>query len=53
MSILIKVVVGIFVVLMILGSVCVTIAAIFSHKKYKSDGKMPKSVVGDESIEDV
>lgn len=39
MSIIIKVVVGIFAALMILGSVCVTIVALYPPKEYNGDGK--------------
>ena len=53
MSILTKIAVGIFAVLLILGSVCVTIAALFPSKEYKGDGKTDKQCAWDESIEDV
>ena len=38
---------------MAIGSICVTIAAIFSPKEYKGDGKTDKPRDWDESIEDV
>ena len=53
MSILIKIVVGIGIVLMVIGSICVTIAAIFPPKEYKGEGKTDKPSDWDESIEDV
>ena len=52
MSIIAKVAAGIFAVLMILGSACVTIAAIFPPKEYKGDGKTDKQDACDDSIED-
>ena len=53
MSILMKVVAWVGGVVLILGSICVTIAALFPPKEYKGDGKTGKSSVWDESIEDV
>ena len=53
MSILIKIVVGIGIVLMAIGSICVTIAAISPPKEYKGDGKTDKPRDWDASIEDV
>ena len=53
MSILIKIVVGIGIVLMAIGSIFVTIAAIYPPKDYKGDGKTDKPSDLDESIEDV
>ena len=52
MSIIVKVAVGIFAVLMILGSACVTIAAIFPPKEYKGDGNLPKPDDRGEPIDD-
>ena len=40
-------------VMLILGFACVTIAALFPPREYKGDGKVSKSDVWDESIEDV
>lgn len=53
MSILIKIAVGIGIVLMVIGSICVTIAALFSPKDYKGDAKTGKPRGWDESLEDV
>ena len=38
-SILTKITVGMFAVLIILGSACVTVAALYPPKEYKGDGK--------------
>ena len=53
MSLIIKIALAIGAVILILGSICVTIAALFPPKEYKGDGKAPKSDRWDESIEDV
>jgi len=50
MSIMLKIVLGIGVILLGLGSTCVTIAALFQPMEYKGDGKVPKDDAWDESI---
>ena len=54
MSVLIKIGIGIGVVILLVGSVLVTIAALFPPKEYKGDGKTGAGGdKWDESIEDV
>ena len=53
MSLLTKIAISIGVVFLVLGSACVTIAALFPPKEYKGDGKLHKDSTWDESIEDV
>ena len=53
MSLIIKIVAILAGVLLILGSICVTIAAIFPPKEFKGDGNERKSDTWDESIEDI
>ncbi len=48
-----KIVLGIGAVLLVLGSVCVTMAALFQPKEYKGDGRNHASYGWDGSIEDV
>ena len=48
-----KIAAGIGAAFLILGSICVTIAAIFPPKEFKGDGNEPKSDTWDESIEDI
>ena len=43
MSILVKIGLGIGAVLLIIVSICVTIAALFPPKEYKGDGEMSDS----------
>ena len=43
MSVLVKIVLGIGAVLLVVGSTCVTIAALFPPKEYKGDGKTSDS----------
>ena len=44
MSILMKIGIGIGAVLLIIASICVTIAALFPPKEYKGDGKTSDAV---------
>ena len=53
MSLLIKIALSFGAVLLLLGSTCVIIAALFTPKEYKGEGKPGKSDIWDESIEDV
>ena len=53
MSIFMKILFGVCAVLMVAGSICVIIAALFQPREYKGDGKSPKGDTWDESIEDV
>ena len=53
MSILVKVGVGVGAVLLIVGSICVTIAALFPPKEYKGSGNTGKADKRNESIEEV
>jgi hypothetical protein len=53
MSLLTQIALSIGAVILVIGSTLVTIAAVFPPKEYKGDGKIPKSGVWDESIEDV
>ena len=52
MSLLIKIALSFGAVLLLLGSTCVIIAALFTPKEY-NEGKPGKSDIWDESIEDV
>lgn len=52
MSILMKILYGVCAVLMVAGSFCVIIAALFQPKEYKGDGNVPKEDTWNESIED-
>ena len=42
MSILIKIALSIGAIILILGSTCVTIAALFQPKEYKGDGRISR-----------
>ena len=53
MSLLTKIVLSIGAVLLVIGSTCVIIVALFPPKEYKGDGKADGSDTWDESIEDV
>ena len=53
MSIVIKVALCACAFLLVVGSICVTIAALYPPKEYKGDGKTSNSNCWDESIEDV
>ncbi len=53
MSIMLNILLGIGAVLLALGSICVTMAALFQPKEYKGDGRDHASDGWDESIEDV
>lgn len=53
MSILMNLGVGNGAMILIIGSFCVIVAAIFPPKEYKGEGKSSKSSDWDESIEDV
>ena len=53
MSLLAKVALSIGAVLIILGSTCVIIVALFQPGEYKGDGKVYNDDTWDESIEDV
>lgn len=53
MSIFVKILFGVCAALMVAGSICVIIAALFQPREYKGDGKSPKGDTWDESIEDV
>ena len=53
MSLLAKVALSIGTVLLIIGSTCVIIAALFQPREYKGDGKVYNDDTWDESIEDV
>lgn len=53
MPVLMKIGLGIGAILLICGSICVTIAALFSPKEYKDEeGTKRSDNVWDESIED-
>ena len=43
MSLLLKIALGIGAVILVVGSMLVTIAALFPPKEYKGDGKMPNA----------
>ena len=53
MSFIMKIILGIGAVMLVLGSICVTIAALFPPKEYKGDGRKSASDQWDESIEDI
>ena len=53
MPLLTKIALSIGVVLLILGSTCVIMVALFQPREYKGDGKADGSDTWDESIEDV
>ena len=54
MSILMKMAVGIGAVFLFIGSMCVTIAALYPPKKHlRVEGETDESGIWDESIEDV
>lgn len=53
MSLLMKIGLGLGAVILVVGSAIVIIAAVFPPKEYKGNGKVSKSGIWDESIEDV
>lgn len=53
MSIFVKILFGVCAALMVAGSICVMIAALFQPREYKVDGEEPMDDAWDESIEDV
>ena len=48
MSLLTKIALGIGVVILVIGSTLVTIAALFQPRDYKGDGKVPMSNIKNE-----